>query len=161
MSKVEIANVGVIPARRITIDELIEHVRKFPERKILETFRKWASKLQPSQCRIEGDRIELNSDYFSNPTLIEIALCLRVSETLKVWSAVKIMYLMCDRRCMDNTFRGLIENAEDTTVGCIQYKTRSRGLPQYLINHRNGTTKLAANFTEAVEIIATFKTKEQ
>lgn len=161
MSKVEIANVGVIPARRITIDELIEHVRKFPERKILETFRKWASRLQPSQCRIEGDRIELNSDYFSNPMRVEIALCLQASETLKIWSAVKIMYLICDRRFTGDLFHGFINNAGDTTVGCIQYKTRSRGLPQYLINHRNGTTKLAANFTEAVEIIASFTTKEQ
>lgn len=161
MSKIEIVNIGVIPERRITVDELIEHVRKFPERKILETFRKWASKLQPTQCKIVGDRIELNSDYFSNPTRVEIALCLKASEELKIWSAVKIMYLICDRRFPGDTFHGFISNFGDTTVGCIQYKTRSRGLPQYLVNHRNGTTELAANFTEAVEIIASFTTKEQ
>lgn len=161
MSKLEVVNIGVIPARRITVDELIEHVRKFPERKILDTFRKWADGLQPAQCKIVGDRIELNSDHFSNSTLIEIAICLRASETLKVWSAVKIMQQMNDHRGMNETFMGFIGNAEDITVGCIQYKTRSRGLPQYLINHRNGTTKLAADFNEAVEIIATLKTKEQ
>lgn len=160
MCKLDIVNIGVIAERRITVDMLIEHVRKFPERKILETFRKWASKLPPTQCKIVGDRIEFNSDYFSNSTRIEISMCLEASEKLKVWSAVKIMHLICDRQRLDDLFRGFLTNAGDVTVGCIQYKSRSRGLPQYLINHRNGTTKLATNFVEAVEIIASFKTKE-
>lgn len=154
MNKFKIANVGVDQERKKYVDEILDKIIKFPERNIIINFKEWLSRLPKDAHRIlEDGTIEINSDKFSLVVHGELFLADRVSSLLRVWSPVVFLthYYLQGK---DDEYAHLIKNATEVVVGTVQYRAKSRGLPQYLIHHKDGTVQYAKNYAEAFKLIA-------
>lgn len=154
MNKHRVVIVGNDASKKMQLQGFIDKIVSFPERNIMVNFKEWLGQL-PSECyEISDDgSIELNSDKFGFAVRSTLWLATTLSDAFKVWSPVIFLkhYSGCDG---DRKATELLHSRNGVIVGTIQYRTKSRDLPQYIIHLGNGEIHHAKDYAEAFKIIS-------
>lgn len=159
MSKINIDVLGT-GSNVTTLERFVRVVKNYPERNIIVNFREWIGCLPDTWCTVDdiGD-IKIHADEIPLSAMNFIEHAMQLSEKLKQWSPMTFLRHYCDDSGQlddgkSDEFNKFTVQSSKYTVGIIQYREKSKHLPQYIVHHQDGEYHLAKSHIDVFNIIA-------